>query len=131
MIDAVAARKAGRVLVVDDYADARSSVREALEARGHVVVEAAHGQEALHFLVSNAPRTIELILLDLQMPVMDGWQFLMVLNSYVGFRRIPVLIVSAHPPRLYETKHEAVVGVLHAPYEMQQLLAMVSACLSH
>jgi hypothetical protein len=53
------------------------------------------------------------------------------LSNYVGFRRIPILILSAHAPQLQDTDHQAVVGVLHKPYEMPQLLAMVSACLSH
>lgn len=131
MSDVRRAPSFSRVLVVDDYDDARSSVREALEALGYGVVEAAHGQEALHFLVSNAAPSVGLILLDLQMPVMDGWQFLRLLSNYIGLRRIPVLIVSAHAPRLDDTNHQAVIGVLHAPYEMPQLLAMVSACLSH
>src|SRR5215207_307762 len=118
MSDVVRARSTGRVLVVDDYDDARSSVRDALEDQGYGVVEAAHGQEALHFLVSNAPPSVALIVLDLQMPVMDGWQFLNLLSSYIGLRRIPVLILSAHPPQLQDTDHQAVVGVLHKPYEM-------------
>jgi CheY-like chemotaxis protein len=131
MIDVVRGRSAGRILVVDDYDDARSTVREALEELGYGVVEAAHGQEALHFLVSNAPPAVELIVLDLEMPVMDGWQFLRLLSSYIGLRRIPVLIVSAHPPRLNETNHQGIVGVIHSPYQMQELLTMVNACLMH
>lgn len=131
MVAAVAARQAGRVLVVDDYADARSNVRDALEELGYAVIEARNGQEALHYLVSNAPPAVELILLDLQMPVMDGWQFLRLLGNYIGLRSIPVLIVSAHAPLLHQTDHRGVVGILHSPYDMQQLLAMVNACLAH
>jgi CheY-like chemotaxis protein len=131
MIDALSRRKQRRILVVDDYADARGNVRDALEGLGYGVLEAGHGQEALNVLISNAPRSIELILLDLQMPVMDGWQFLRLLKSYVGLRQIPIVVVSAHPPRLEEANHPGVVGVLHSPYDMYQLLALVNACLSH
>jgi CheY-like chemotaxis protein len=130
MIAALSSRKPN-ILVVDDYADARGTVRDALEERGYGVLEAAHGQEALNLLVSNAPHTVELILLDLQMPVMDGWQLLRLLKSYVALRRIPVLVVSAHPPRLHEAGHPGVVGVLHAPYEIEELLDLVKTCLSH
>ena len=130
MIDTVSSRKP-KILVVDDYADARGTLREALEERGYGVLEAAHVQEALNVLVSNAPRSIELILLDLQMPVMDGWQLLRVLKSYVGLRQIPVLVVSAHAPRLHEANHPGVVGVLHAPYAIDELLELVQTCLSH
>ncbi len=121
----------GRILVVDDYADARSNVREALEELGFEVFEAANGQQALHFLVSRATPGIELIVLDLAMPVMDGWQLLKLLNTYIGLRHIPVLIVSGHSPRLEESRHQHVVGVLHAPYVMSELTAKVSAVLTH
>ena len=121
----------GRILVVDDYADARSSVRDALEELGYEVFEAANGQQALHFLVSRAAPGIELIVLDLVMPIMDGWQLLKLLNTYIGLRRIPVLIVSGHPARLEESRHEHVVGILHAPYVMSELTAKVSALLAH
>src|SRR3954463_14824803 len=101
MIEAASQRReGGRILIVDDYDDARLNLREALESVGYEVVEAVHGQQALHYLVSNEPRAVGLILLDLAMPVMDGWQFLRLLSSYVGLRSIPVLIVSGHPPRL-------------------------------
>jgi CheY-like chemotaxis protein len=121
----------GRILVVDDYADARSNVREALEDLGYEVVEAANGEQALHFLVSRARPDVHLIVLDLSMPIMDGWQLLKLLNTYIGLRHIPVLIVSGHPPRLEESRHEHVVGVLHAPYVMSELTAKVTALLAH
>ena len=63
-------------MLVDDYADARAVVREALEEAGHVVVEAVNGQEALNFLVSRQDERVALIVADLQMPVMDGWRFI-------------------------------------------------------
>lgn len=121
----------GRILVVDDYDDVRSNVREALEDLGYEVFEAAHGQQALHFLVSNARPAVDLIVLDLSMPVMDGWQLLRLLNTYIGLRRIPVLIASGHPPKLQESQHQHVVGVLHAPYLLEELTKRVEALLDH
>jgi CheY-like chemotaxis protein len=121
-----------RILIVDDYDDQRHSVAEALQDLGYSVVEAENGQRALHFLVSNAPGAVDLIVLDLQMPVMSGWQFLQLLGSYINLRRIPVLVVSAHSPNLYEaTHHSAVVGALHVPYRMDELLKLVGTSLSH
>ena len=69
-------RRPGPILLVDDYDDARSSVREALEDAGHRVLEAANGQQALNLLVSRSAERVALIILDLQMPVMDGWRFI-------------------------------------------------------
>lgn len=120
-----------RILVVDDYDDARSSLREALEDAGYQVFEAENGLRALHFLVSHATPAVELIILDLAMPVMDGWQLLRLLNTYIGLRHIPVLVASAHPPRLEDSRHERVVGVLNAPYAVDELVTKVEALLAH
>lgn len=119
-------RRSGSILVVDDYAEAREAIREALEDAGHSVVEARNGQEALQLLTLSADTQVGMIVLDLQMPIMDGWQFLRLLSSYVRLSHIPVLIVSAHPPRLDQVTHPAIVGCLNPPYELEQLLSMVN-----
>lgn len=123
-------RNTGSILIVDDQEHVRRTVRHALEDAGHAVIEANHGQDALHFLATHASPHIDLILLDLVMPIMDGWQFLRLMNSYVRLGKIPVLIVSAYPPRLSETQHSGIVGVLHSPYAMEELLARVDVQLS-
>jgi CheY-like chemotaxis protein len=118
----------GPILVVDDYDDARGALRDALEERGYAVIEAANGQEALTFLASRPDANVRLILLDLQMPVMDGWQFLKVLRSYVRLASIPVIVVSAHAHRFQAAQDPGVVGCLHAPRELDQLLRLVATC---
>jgi two-component system, chemotaxis family, chemotaxis protein CheY len=125
-----ARRRVGPILLVDDYEDARTAVREALEDAGHVVIEAADGQQALNTLVSRAADRVALIILDLQMPVMDGWRFAELLRCYVGLSKIPIIIVTAaQNPNLGQIAHKAVFGCLQAPYELQELLDMVDACL--
>ncbi len=71
----------GDVLVVDDEADTRHRTRQTLEKNGWTVVEAANGQEALDQVARAIPR---LILLDLNMPVMDGFDFLQALRAAPG-----------------------------------------------
>jgi len=61
------------VLVVDDDQDIRDALCELLEDEGYHAVAAANGQDALVYLKSREPPCV--ILLDLMMPVMDGWQF--------------------------------------------------------
>ncbi|GGD99354.1 hypothetical protein GCM10011390_17690 [Aureimonas endophytica] len=82
----------GDVLVVDDDPDARERVRSSLERDGWTVVEAANGQEALDRVAAAPPRVI---LLDLTMPVMDGFSFLHALRSRPSDRDIPVIVLSA------------------------------------
>ena len=82
----------GDVLIVDDDADARSRVRTVLERDGWTTREAANGQEALDCVEAGLPR---LILLDLTMPVMDGFSFLANLRGRPGCADIPVIVLTA------------------------------------
>ena len=82
----------GDVLVVDDDPDIRERVRTALERQGWRVIEAANGKEALEKVMHGPPRAV---LLDLNMPVMDGFAFLHALREKPGCAHLPVLIFSA------------------------------------
>lgn len=123
-------RRIGPILLVDDYDDARAQVREALEDAGYCVVEARHGQQALDFLVSRPDERVALVILDLQMPVMDGWKLIHVMSNYVGLASIPVIIVTAHEPRTQQLRHPAIFACLQAPYAIEELLKTVDTCLS-
>jgi CheY-like chemotaxis protein len=118
--------RSGVVLVVDDYADSRGAVHELLEDNGYEVVEASNGQEALNFLVSGAVPNVQLIVLDLQMPIMNGWQFLTLLDNYFRLSTIPVIVVSAHPTLPSQGAHKSVVGCLKVPYRTNELLALIN-----
>ena len=82
----------GDVLVVDDDADMRHRLRTSLERNGWSVREAGNGVEALDQVRHGVPR---LILLDLTMPVMDGFSFLHRLRHLPGCSDIPVVVLSA------------------------------------
>jgi len=123
--------KRAPVLVVDDYADARANLREMLEELGQDVVEAGNGQEAFDFLLSHPEEHVQLILLDLDMPRMTGWELLALLKSYIRFASIPVLVVSRHTAYLSPKDHRMVNGYIDAPSEMPRLRAMVEALVSH
>jgi CheY-like chemotaxis protein len=81
------------ILVVDDDQDIRDTLTELLEEEGYSVVRASHGEEALAALQAE-PRP-SLILLDLMMPVMDGWQFRAEQRKNPATAGIPVVIISA------------------------------------
>jgi CheY-like chemotaxis protein len=124
------ARRIPPILLVDDYEDARLTAREALENAGYAVIEAADGQQALSLLVSRPDEQVSMIVLDLQMPVMDGWRLLELLRCYVSLSKIPVIIVSAQEPRLDQVRHGGIFGYIRAPYQMGELIALVDACMA-
>src|SRR5262249_30574496 len=80
------------VLVVDDDAAVRDTLRRPLERDGLTVVEAEHGRAALGQLARRRPA---LILLDLTMPIMDGFEFLEAPRATAQGRTIPVVILTA------------------------------------
>ncbi len=80
------------VLVVDDDADIREAIAELLEDHGYQVVLAAHGAEALELLVSGRVQP-RVMLLDLMMPVMDGWRLMAELRARGGTLSLPKVVV--------------------------------------
>jgi CheY-like chemotaxis protein len=89
------ARKADRprVLLVDDYPDAREMYAEYLEFSGFEVVEAENGMEALQRAVEASP---DIILMDLSLPVMDGWEATRRLKADKRTAQIPVVALTGH-----------------------------------
>jgi CheY-like chemotaxis protein/anti-sigma regulatory factor (Ser/Thr protein kinase) len=81
-----------RVLLVEDDARTRKMLRTRLEKQGWPVIEAENGRVALERMAEEAP---DLILLDLMMPEMDGFQFLDHVRAREGWRSIPIIIVTA------------------------------------
>jgi len=110
------------VLVVDDDPDIREMLGMLLEFEGYVVRLAEHGQAALDDLHAN-PRPC-CIVLDLQMPIMDGWAFRAAQRRDAALADIPVIVVTAS----YDV---AAVAALHAaaylkkPFTLEQLLPLL------
>ncbi len=85
-------RADGAVLVVDDDSDTRHHVRSVLERDGWAVTEAENGRAALDRVAEALPRVV---LLDLEMPVMDGFGFLQAFRATPGCAGIPVVVLTA------------------------------------
>lgn len=81
------------ILVVDDYQDAREMYAEYLEFSGFRVVEARNGAEALDKAFEHTP---DVILMDLSLPVMDGWEATRRLKADERTRSIPVVALTGH-----------------------------------
>jgi CheY-like chemotaxis protein len=78
------------VLVVDDEADIRATVSAMLEIEGYAVAEAANGADALNAVEQREP---DLILLDMRMPVLDGWGFASEMRR--RGHRVPIVVMTA------------------------------------
>jgi two-component system cell cycle response regulator DivK len=82
-----------RVLVVDDYPDAREMYAEYLEFSGFEVIEAGNGMEAIQRAADSAP---DIILMDLSLPVMDGWEATRRLKADKTTANIPIVALTGH-----------------------------------
>lgn len=111
------------VLVVEDDSAIRDALRELLEHEGYEVLWAANGLEALARLRGGqSPR---LILLDLGMPVMDGWEFRHAQRRDPAIAPIPVVVISAEHGLESKIRSLEPDGFLPKPFQLDALLATV------
>jgi DNA-binding response OmpR family regulator len=117
--------KRSRVLVVDDDADIRGLLRQLLERAGYVVVEAADGREGLRALYASSP---DLVLLDVSMPELDGWQ---TLERIRDLSDVPVVMLTARTAELEKVRglKAGADDYIAKPFGRQELLARVEALL--
>ncbi|MBA3741333.1 response regulator [Sporichthya sp.] len=113
-----------QVLVVDDAPDIRLLARLLLERAGHQVAEAATAEAALDVLADGRP---DVILLDLQLPGMDGWGLLADLRRRDWLRHTGVVLFSAHvdPREFRRAELEGASGYLVKPFTGPELLSIV------
>jgi CheY-like chemotaxis protein len=110
------------VLVVEDEDSIRDVIVDVLEDRGYRVVAVANGAEALGVLDSVQP---QVMVLDLLMPVMHGWQFMESYLEKTGGAPIPIVVVSVNPalPRSFD--RFGVREVVAKPFDIDALVAAV------
>jgi CheY-like chemotaxis protein len=107
------------VLVVEDEQELREMMRDALEQNGYTVVTAEHGQEALAKLAQID--RLCLVILDLLMPVMDGWDFVARFREDPDLALVPVLVHTSAPDRA----PAGVTRVVEKPLMFDRLLSIV------
>lgn len=120
----------GRVLVVDDNPANRHLVRDMLEPEGLVVEEADHGGSALERARETPP---DLVLMDIRMPVMDGYEALARMKSDPGLSTIPVVALTASvmDSESARIRQAGFDGYLRKPVARQVLLSELARFLSH
>lgn len=110
-----------RILVVDDDESIRQIVRLCLTDEGYEVVEAANGEDALEVLAGTPPN---LILLDLRMPVMDGWEFARRYRLSPG-PHAPIVAFVAALNVQQEVEGLETAAILSKPFDLDDLLNAV------
>ena len=114
-----------KILVVDDIEDIRSLLQEALQANGYSTLEAADGREALSIIETEPP---DLVILDIAMPVMSGFQVLRQLRKNSD---IPVIMLSARTDTVdkVESLELGADDYITKPFEIAEMTARVEAVL--
>ena len=113
-----------RILVVEDQDDLRGILRDLFTRSGYIVIEAADGATGVASAKSNCP---DIILMDIQMPVIDGYEATRRIKADPALARIPVVAVSSFAMKGDEEKARA-AGCDHyvtKPYSPIQLLRMI------
>jgi CheY-like chemotaxis protein len=112
--------KCRSILVVEDEKGIQEVLKIALEMEGYIVYTADNGKAGMEMLPSIP--TPCLILLDLMMPVMNGWQFVEVISKDITLATIPVVIVTAYGDRAKSIPSK---GILKKPIDLDSLLKTV------
>jgi excisionase family DNA binding protein len=109
------------VLVVDDDAGVRTLVRANLEAEGYAVREAGSAHEGLAALEEEAP---DLVLLDVMMPEVDGWEMLRQVQERFGVAAVPVIVFSGKVEErsVRDATSRGASGFLGKPFDLQHLI---------
>jgi CheY-like chemotaxis protein len=112
------------IYVVEDQSELRESICEELARTGFEAVGAAHGDRALALLRKGAAPA--LILLDLLMPEKDGWEVVAAVKSDPRLKNVPVVLMSAVPPRSTTLQAQGVAAMLPKPFTIDELLFVIS-----
>jgi two-component system cell cycle response regulator DivK len=113
-----------RILVVEDQEDNRQILRDLLGNAGYELTEAENGEEALAAVARQRP---DLILMDIQLPVMDGYEATRRIRTNPGLKSVPIIAVTSYALAGDESKALAAGcdAYVSKPYSPRQLLAKV------
>jgi two-component system cell cycle response regulator DivK len=113
-----------RILVVEDEEDSRKILRDLLSTAAYEMTEAENGEQALAAVAKQRP---DLILMDIQMPVLDGYEATRRIKADPAFRDIPIIVVTSYALSGDEVKARAAGcdDFVPKPFSPRQLLARI------
>jgi len=111
--------------VVEDQDDLRLSICDELKSRGYAPVGTPHGEKALSLLHGSGTKPA-LILLDLLMPAKDGWEVVASVKAEPRLRDVPIVVMSAIPPRSTTLQAQGIAGTLTKPFTVEELMFVVT-----
>lgn len=124
--NAVEAPDLSRVLVVDDDSNIRRMIVAALKRDGYAFLEAPNGREALDIMRAEHP---DVVVLDLMMPILSGWDVLAERQREPDLMRIPVILISANrDPEIATAVDKGICAFLPKPFDIGALSALVRSC---
>ncbi len=115
-----------RILIAEDHLDSRDALRELLEAFGYSVVVASNGKEAIEAAMHASP---DLILMDMMMPVMDGFEATRQLRRLPPTCGTPIIAVTAMEGAHELALHAGANEYVRKPIDIRQLLSKVNELL--
>jgi CheY-like chemotaxis protein len=115
----------GPILVVEDDEDIRETIAAVLADEGHWVVLAANGAEAIAYVRRQGALRPRLILLDLMMPVMSGWEFSAELRKDAASATIPVVVLSGDAKVEEKAAGLGAADLLRKPISLDKLFELV------
>jgi two-component system cell cycle response regulator DivK len=118
-----------RILVVEDQEDNRRILRDLLLSAGFEVMEATTGEEGIRLAETRRP---DLILMDIQMPVLDGYEATRRIKATAELRQIPIIVVTSYALSGDDAKARAAGadGYVAKPFSPRELLAKIQQFLS-
>ena len=118
-----------RILIVEDQEDNRTILRDVLSTVGYELIEALNGEDGVKLAQSERP---DLILMDIQLPKMDGYEATQQIKSIAELKTIPIIAVTSYALSGDEAKARAAGcdGYIAKPFSPRELLAKVRKYLS-
>jgi CheY-like chemotaxis protein len=117
----------GRVLIVEDDVDIRDTVCEVLRELGFEVTAQSNGRDALEWLRRSPAQRPDVIVLDLLMPVMDGYEFIEAIRQDPALSVLPIVLSTAVRPSSADEGPTSGIVMVRKPYEIEELLSAIKA----